>query len=115
MSSTIKPLPKAFVDGGENIVDDIREGIPPIFNLGDQSEFVVEFEGTPPFSFSYSRTNQNEIAYETNTVSEIMESKWSISTTQEGIFRVNSINDKYCGYPRRMQNIQMANIALKNP
>jgi nucleoporin POM152 len=37
MTTVIKPLPKVKVDGGEDIIDDIREG--------DQSKFSVEFEG----------------------------------------------------------------------
>lgn len=46
MTSIIKSLPKVIVDGGNDKIDDIREG--------DQSQFSVEFQGGK--KVSYSRT-----------------------------------------------------------
>lgn len=41
--------------------------------LGDQSEFTVDFEGTPPFSFTYSRMSdgQDKQRKESITVEDI--------------------------------------------
>jgi nucleoporin POM152 len=48
LRTAVKPLPRAIVDQGMDLIDDIKEG--------DESQFVVDFQGTPPFSFTYSRS-----------------------------------------------------------
>ncbi|KAI8911122.1 hypothetical protein EDD86DRAFT_204447 [Gorgonomyces haynaldii] len=106
LRTTVRGLPKVIVDGGQDLVDDIREG--------DQSEFVVELQGQPPFSFTYSRTNPSEKGkQELYHVENVMDHRWSTVTSQNGIFRVTTIHDKYCGYPRRIQSTSGANVILK--
>jgi nucleoporin POM152 len=65
LRTVVKPLPKAIVDQGMDLIDDIKEG--------DESQFVVDFQGTPPFSFTYSRSKLGSKAGqdEVITVSDI--------------------------------------------
>lgn len=69
----------------------------------------------PPFSFTYSRSDsavKNKGNQESITVRDIKESKWFMKTAQEGTFRVTAINDRHCGYPRRVQSKHGANVIL---
>lgn len=83
----IMNLPSAIVDGGEDMVEDIREG--------EESMMVVEFKGTPPFSLSWSRSELEEDQQRDSfSVKNIETFKYSISTQQSGIFTVTAISDK---------------------
>lgn len=109
MKTIVKPLPKAMIDSGLDLIDDIREG--------DESAFTVEFEGEPPFSFTYTRSKHGG-QEEVFTVSDIQTTKvvhinqWSVATSQEGTFRVTSIQDQHCSFPRRLSGVQGANVVL---
>ncbi|KAH6600154.1 hypothetical protein BASA50_002546 [Batrachochytrium salamandrivorans] len=112
MRTLVKGLPKAIVDGGEDTIDDIREG--------DASEVHVEFIGEPPFSFTYTHakgsaavrgTAQGEFI--TNSVSNVMDHHWRLSTSLEGVFRVTAVHDRFCGYPRIIQTMLGANVIIK--
>eukprot|EP00842_Homolaphlyctis_polyrhiza_P005333 jgi/Hompol1/5800/HPOL_004713-RA len=112
MHTSVKALPRAIVDGGQDRVDDIREG--------DDSEIRVEFVGEPPFSFTYSHSkvsapsrDPKQDDFVTASVSDIMERSWRHITTQEGVFRVTAVHDRYCGYPRIIQTMQGANAILR--
>ncbi|XJO73441.1 hypothetical protein BDV3_004424 [Batrachochytrium dendrobatidis] len=112
MHTTVKGLPKAIVDGGHDMIDDIREG--------DASEVHVEFVGEPPFSFTYTHVigsaaqrGAHQIDLVTNSVSNIADHHWRLSTSQEGVFRVTAIHDRFCGYPRIIQTMQGANVIIK--
>jgi hypothetical protein len=56
-----------------------------LFNKGDESQFVVDFQGTPPFSFTYSRTNpgSKNVREEVVTVSDIAGYKVSVFNVVE--------------------------------
>ncbi|TPX54825.1 hypothetical protein PhCBS80983_g05715 [Powellomyces hirtus] len=93
----IHPLPKAFMDGGFDMVDDIQEG---------QESFVsMKFEGTPPFSFRYSRTplvtpgSKAQEPPETFTQDNVNDRAHSFYTDKEGLFKITWIKDKFCEYP----------------
>ncbi|KAH6579069.1 hypothetical protein BASA61_010519 [Batrachochytrium salamandrivorans] len=112
VGAPVKGLPKAIVDGGEDTIDDIREG--------DASEVHVEFIGEPPFSFTYTHakgsaavrgTAQGEFI--TNSVSNVMDHHWRLSTSLEGVFRVTAVHDRFCGYPRIIQTMLGANVIIK--
>ncbi|KAJ3101892.1 hypothetical protein HDU97_001005 [Phlyctochytrium planicorne] len=115
LTHTIHGLPSAIVDGGYDLVEDIREG--------DEAAIVIEFKGEPPFSFTYRRTEllpkaaQDKRAvdepFETFTVSGIESKQYVITTSQEGIFNVVAVHDKYCGYPRVGHSAEGANVVLK--
>jgi nucleoporin POM152 len=113
----IKDIPSAIVDGGEDIVEDIREG--------EESVMLVEFKGTPPFSISWSRSEIGEDKQSDSfSVSNIETFRYSISTQQEGIFTVTAVSDKvigfkinthqYCSFPRAVQDSSLANAILKS-
>lgn len=87
----IMDLPSAIVDGGEDMIEDIREG--------EESTMIVEFKGTPPFSLSWSRSElEGEQQKESFSVFDIDTRKYSISTQQSGIFTVTAISDKVINY-----------------
>ncbi|ORX35215.1 hypothetical protein BD324DRAFT_631845 [Kockovaella imperatae] len=89
----VHPLPSVKVQEG---VAHLREG-------DDPASFSVTFEGTPPFSFTYTRSemvgSRSKIV-ETQTVSDIMKFSYTISSTSPGDYEVVSVTDKYCRYPR---------------
>ena len=48
LETIVKDMPSVFVDGGQDVVDDIREG--------DESIMTFEFKGEPPFSVTWIRS-----------------------------------------------------------
>ncbi|GAA6037947.1 hypothetical protein JCM8097_009503 [Rhodosporidiobolus ruineniae] len=97
----IHPLPSARVLTGDSFVVDLREG--------EQTEIIFAFEGTPPFSFTYSRRapqdrSKDRTVLETHTVTGIQEPQYSILTSQEGTWSVSYVADKYCAYPPRRES-----------
>ncbi|KAI8815671.1 uncharacterized protein EV422DRAFT_572577 [Fimicolochytrium jonesii] len=105
----VRAFPRAIVDGGEDLVEDIREG--------DESIMRVEFVGIPPFTFKYQRTplsRGERTQAETFTVENILENTYTVGTDKEGKYRVTSIKDRYCQYPpRKMANPKASNAVLK--
>lgn len=100
ISKTIHPLPGAKVQSGNYYVENIREG--------DQAEIIFEFSGTPPFTFTYTksapldphhRKNQKPTVLETHTITNVMTHRYSIFTQSEGTWNVVAVQDKYCAYP----------------
>lgn len=115
----IKPLPKVKISSGRYFVEDIREG--------DQSEIMFTFEGTPPFTFTYIRTESEETSIfrsiqhkdkdkinrdnrlddmrdgrrilESKTITDILDYKFSIFTNQDGTWEVTFIQDAFCSFP----------------
>jgi nucleoporin POM152 len=65
LTSEVHELPKAVVGDGDDSFDDIKEG--------DESSFSIDFEGEPPFSFTYtrSRTGASALKEELFTVTDI--------------------------------------------
>lgn len=64
--SRVHELPKAVVGDGDDSFDDIKEG--------DESSFSIDFEGVPPFSFTYTRSRSggsSALKEELFTVSDI--------------------------------------------
>ncbi|KAJ3009080.1 hypothetical protein HKX48_008163 [Thoreauomyces humboldtii] len=107
----ISPLPKVRVDGGYDMVDDIREG--------DNSIISFEFEGTPPFSFRYSRTplhdrNTKKSEQPQLFTADVADHRHEIVTDKEGLFEVTWIKDRFCEFPLlKMANPKMANARLQ--
>lgn len=77
---------------------------------------VLEFKGEPPFQVTWTREQEEDKATPPDSFSEsdIMSKTFSVKTSQEGEFKVTSIHDKYCGYPRSVQNAESANAILKD-
>lgn len=62
--------------------------------IGDETEFFVEFQGIPPFSFTYTRDSaidESSLHEETFTVKDIQQSKVFISTWVIFLMRFFSI------------------------
>lgn len=101
ISKRIHPLPRARVHAGNTYTENIREG--------DQAEIVFELDGTPPFSFTYTKSapmavngrNKKSIPQilETHTITGVDTNRYSIFTQSEGTWSVVSVQDRYCAYP----------------
>ncbi|KAG8897050.1 hypothetical protein FRB99_008481 [Tulasnella sp. 403] len=94
----VHAVPSARVSRGRKKQDVIREG--------DQAHITFELLGTPPFTFTYQRTELPDPSkgkppqvLETHTVSGVTSRTYSISSSQEGTWTVTFIADKYCRYP----------------
>lgn len=90
---TIHPIPSVKISEGTTIIQDIHEG--------DQAEILFTFSGTPPFSFTYTRSelvgNPPKLkVVETNTVSHIYAYQYSIFTSMQGTYEAISVEDAYC-------------------
>ncbi|KAJ3333965.1 hypothetical protein HDU76_000097 [Blyttiomyces sp. JEL0837] len=108
LSHVVHELPSAYVDGGYDMIDDIREG--------DVSRIAVELKGVPPFRFTYSRTsleNNKGHPEESLTISDIESNYHVIETSLEGQFKVTSVYDKHCSYPRLKKTMPSTNAALR--
>lgn len=68
----------------------------------DPASFSVRFTGTPPFTFTYTRSQlvgSRTKILDTQTVTDIMEYDYTISSSLEGDYEVTSVSDKWCRYP----------------
>ncbi|PKY45320.1 hypothetical protein RhiirA4_443664 [Rhizophagus irregularis] len=100
LTEIIYDLPSAFVSEGKEVISDIREG--------DKTEIIIDFLGNPPFRFTYVRKEllkdgkkrKSGRILETQTILNINKHKHSIYTSQEGVFQVTHVGDRYCEYPR---------------
>ncbi|TPX33925.1 hypothetical protein SmJEL517_g03361 [Synchytrium microbalum] len=92
LSHTVHEIPSVRVDGGHATIDDIQEG--------GTSLITFDFMGTPPFNMTYKRSTPGQ-PDETFRVADIKSRHYEVETSQEGTYRVVSIADKYCAYPRK--------------
>ncbi|OLY82943.1 Nucleoporin [Smittium mucronatum] len=105
-------LPSVKVSNGKSVHQNIRQG--------EKVEILIEFSGTPPFTFTWQRKSlvdslpdTNDIGgskrivtgkiLETHTVQNLMENSYNLLTSSEGVFQVTYIQDKYCHYPKSGQ------------
>ncbi|WVQ93493.1 hypothetical protein IAU59_000567 [Kwoniella sp. CBS 9459] len=89
---TVHPLPSAKIVEGE---DSLREGDEP-------AVFAVHFTGIPPFAFTYTRSEQvgsRSRVMETQTITDIWENSYSISSSLPGDYAVTAVSDQFCRYP----------------
>ncbi|KAL7424677.1 hypothetical protein Q5752_000361 [Cryptotrichosporon argae] len=92
MERRIHALPSVEIEDGS---DDLREGDQP-------AAFAVRFKGTPPFTFTYTRSERvgaRAKVVETQTVADISAHEYVLSSSQPGEYAVTSVSDKYCRYP----------------
>ena len=114
MSRHVHALPSVQIQDG---TDDLREG-------DDPAVFAVRLKGTAPFSFTYTRSeviggkikvvdtqvrrrssfcpsssSQCELRLTVQTVSDIWENVYTISSSLPGDYQVVSVSDKFCRYP----------------
>ncbi|KAH3688505.1 hypothetical protein WICPIJ_000495 [Wickerhamomyces pijperi] len=92
----IHQIPSVEVSQGDTIIQDIHEG--------DQAEIIFSFEGTPPFSLTYVRTEEVEVkrgkkksqVVETHTVNEIYAYEYRVLTSLQGTYEAIEVSDAYC-------------------
>lgn len=96
LSLTIHQIPSVTVSQGNHVVEDIHEG--------DQAEVVFTFEGTPPFSLTYVRTEdvanirdqrRPQVA-ETHKVTDIYDYEYRVVTSLQGTYEAIEISDAFC-------------------
>lgn len=91
LSYPIYELPSASISDG---VQFVREG--------EEAEFTVAIKGTPPFSFTYQQIDEsNGQVVDTVHVKDINLSQHRVKVTASGTFRVVSIQDRNCRYPKK--------------
>lgn len=96
LSLTIHQIPSVTVSQGNYVVEDIHEG--------DQAEVVFTFEGTPPFSLTYVRTEDSgnirdqrrPQVVETHKVTDIYDYEYKVTTSLQGTYEAIEISDAFC-------------------
>ncbi|KAG0242232.1 hypothetical protein B0O80DRAFT_500267 [Mortierella sp. GBAus27b] len=105
MSINVWAVPTVKIADGTNVITDLREG--------DRAEVIATFEGVPPFSWSYVRT---EAVYDKEhhakhkkpsvlkkwTVEDIQEHKYTFFTATEGTIVPVWIKDKHCQFGKEV-------------
>jgi nucleoporin POM152 len=94
LTRTIHPMPAVRMSKGRVIQVDIHEG--------SEVEIVFDFEGTPPFEFTYTRSTNAKKGQK----SHVIETRHEVSNdyskvimaSLEGTYQVVAIKDKYCSY-----------------
>ncbi|KAI0453934.1 hypothetical protein F5B21DRAFT_265687 [Xylaria acuta] len=94
LTRTIHPMPAVRVSKGRVVQVDIHEG--------SEVEILFDFEGTPPFEFTYTRSTNAKKGQK----SQIIETRHEVSegyskvvmASLEGTYQVVAIKDKYCAY-----------------
>lgn len=85
---TIHPKPSVNVVDGARAYHDIHDG--------EQAELIFKFSGTPPFSFTYTRSDARGKVIETHSVPAVDSYQYSIFTSLQGVYEVVTLEDKYC-------------------
>jgi nucleoporin POM152 len=94
LSRTIRPMPAVRISKGRVMQVDIHEG--------SEVEILFDFEGTPPFEFTYTRSTNAKRGQK----SQVIETRHEVSddyskaimASLEGTYQVVAIKDKYCAY-----------------
>ncbi|KAL9129736.1 MAG: hypothetical protein Q9217_001894 [Psora testacea] len=94
LAKTIHEMPSVRVSKGRVSTVEIHEG--------GLAEILFEFGGTPPFHFAYTRSTtpskgkKSEILETKNEISH--EYSKTIRASEEGVYEVVSIRDRYCAF-----------------
>lgn len=96
LSLVIHPIPSVTVSRGDYVVEDIHEG--------DQAEIIFSFEGTPPFSLTYVRTEEVDDKrgkrrpqiVETHKIEDIYAYEYRAVTSLQGTYEAIEISDAFC-------------------
>lgn len=95
----IHPFPSVEIGQGRTVVSDIHEG--------GEVDIEFRFTGTPPFEFTYTRS-ENPVRGKKGSKSRILETRHDTSeafskmirASDEGIYEVVSIKDRFCSYTK---------------
>ncbi|KAI3648067.1 hypothetical protein MP228_005921 [Amoeboaphelidium protococcarum] len=74
-----------------------------IIREGSHTEMNLQFQGHPPFGFTYVRLSDDHSGkvLEKKAVSDITSAVYSMPLDKSGTYRVVSVQDKYCKYPSK--------------
>ncbi|KAI1130147.1 hypothetical protein F5Y10DRAFT_236305 [Nemania abortiva] len=94
LTRNIHPMPAVRISKGRVVQVDIHEG--------SEVEILFDFEGTPPFEFTYTRSTNARKGQK----SQVIETRHEVSegyskvimASLEGTYQVVAIRDKYCAY-----------------
>ncbi|EXJ95685.1 hypothetical protein A1O1_00808 [Capronia coronata CBS 617.96] len=97
IKKTIHPYPTVEMGRGKTLISDIHEG--------GEVDILFTFTGTPPFEFTYTRS---ENVKKGRNPPPILETRHDTSTeftkmiraSDEGIYEVVSIKDRFCSYTK---------------
>ncbi|KAL1958472.1 hypothetical protein VTO42DRAFT_4336 [Malbranchea cinnamomea] len=97
ITKIIHPMPSVRISQGAVSVVDIHEG--------GEAEMLLEFGGTPPFEFTYTRSSNAR----RGAKSQVLDTKHDISyeysktvkASDEGTYEVVAIKDKYCSFSKQ--------------
>lgn len=86
----IHPLPAVRVSNGRDTRVDIHEG--------GEAEILFEFDGSPPFEFTWTRSSLGRKPQVLETRTDQSEGySLKIKASEEGSYEVVAIRDRYCG------------------
>ena len=96
----IHPYPSVKISHGRDLVSDIHEG--------GEVEILFEFTGTPPFEFTYTRSENVKAKSGRGSKAKVLETRHDTSSefskrvraSDEGTYEVVAIKDRYCAYAR---------------
>ncbi|KAL9098386.1 MAG: hypothetical protein Q9163_005945 [Psora crenata] len=107
---TIHGMPSVRVSKGKIYKVDIH--------AGGEAEILFEFGGTPPFHFTYTRSTipsrgqKSEILETKNEISH--EHSKTIGASEEGVYEVVSIRDRYCAFSAQKAQLPGGQKLLTN-
>lgn len=104
----IHGMPSVRVSKGRESVVDIHEG--------GEAEIIFEFEGTPPFEFTWTRSTTERKGHK-STVLEMRsetshEHSMTVRASEAGTYEVVAIKDAHCSYAREGIDIGKKNKLL---
>lgn len=109
MLRIVHPLPSVRIQEGlvhlreGGLLSSISENVGELTHAGDDpASFSVRLTGTPPFTFTYTRSQlvgSRTKILDTQTVTDVMEYDYTISSSLEGDYEVTSVSDRWCRYP----------------
>ena len=93
---TIHPYPSVMISRGKTLISDIHQG--------GEVEIHFEFTGTPPFEFTYTRSEN----VKKGKIGRVLETRHDTSqdfskkvrASDEGTYEVVAIKDRHCAYAR---------------
>ncbi|KAF2198989.1 hypothetical protein GQ43DRAFT_482856 [Delitschia confertaspora ATCC 74209] len=102
ISKEIHPIPSVRLSQGRISQVDIHEG--------GETELEFEFNGTPPFEFTYTRST-NAVKGKKSRVLEIRtetsyEKRMVVRVQEEGTYEVVSIKDRWCSFARPVEGVE---------
>ncbi|ORX43789.1 hypothetical protein BCR36DRAFT_360594 [Piromyces finnis] len=114
LSHVIHSWPTAKINDGKDIIEELRE------DEGDMGKIRVDFTGVPPFDFTYSHKILNVGIHKSSDINSISpqdiksekqvsivginDYKYVFESSEEGLYMVSSISDKYCGNRQSYSN-----------